>query len=321
MVFGTHVIPWTKGLRGGRDLIQRAFEVANQIGDLCFAAYSCVNLNTNLLAAGSPLIEVQREAEYGLDFARKVRFGAVIDHISSQLGLIRTLRDSTPTFGSFDDGQFNEIRFERHLAAATAAQPGCFYWILKLQARFFSGDYASAVEASLEARRLLWTASSHFETAEYHFYSALARAAAAHSATFSFAEGSAREDHLRALAKHHQHLALWADNCPMNFENRVALVGAEIARIENRELDAERFYEQAIRSSHVNGFIQNEALASELAGRLPRLGSHWQSTATRRGISTARRRGTRSDLHEHNWCACRSIGPRHRHQSITNPVE
>jgi PAS domain S-box-containing protein len=267
MVFGTHVIPWTKGLRGGRDLIQRAFEVANQIGDLCFAAYSCVNLNTNLLAAGSPLIEVQREAEYGLDFARKVRFGAVIDHISSQLGLIRTLRDSTPTFGSFDDGQFNEIRFERHLAAATAAQPGCFYWILKLQARFFSGDYASAVEASLEARRLLWTASSHFETAEYHFYSALARAAAAHSATFSFAEGSAREDHLRALAKHHQQLALWADNCPMNFENRVALVGAEIARIENRELDAERFYEQAIRSSHVNGFIQNEALASELAGR------------------------------------------------------
>jgi hypothetical protein len=35
-------------------------------------------------------------------------------------------------------------------------------------------------------------------------------------------------------------------NCPENFENRVALVGAEIARIEGRELDAERLYERAI---------------------------------------------------------------------------
>ena len=69
------------------------------------------------------------------------------------------------------------------------------------------------------------------------------------------------------MVGHHQQLALWADNCPMNFEDRVALVGAEIARIQNRELDAERFYEQAIRSSHASGFIHNEALASELAAR------------------------------------------------------
>jgi predicted ATPase/signal transduction histidine kinase len=265
MVFGTHVMPWANSFRAGRDLIQRAFEVANRIGDLCFAAYSCVNLNTNLLAAGGPLVEIQREAENGLDFARMVRFAAVIEHIESQLGFIRTLRGLTPTFGSFNDGQFDEIRFEGQLAEATAAQPGCFYWILKLQARFFAGDYDSAIEASLEARRLLWTAASHFETAEYHFYSALAHAAVAHSATFSFTEASAKEEHLRTLAEHHKQLALWEDNCPTNFENRVALVGAEMARIQNRELDAERFYEQAIRSSHANGFVHNEALACELA--------------------------------------------------------
>ena len=155
MVFGSHVMPWTKGLPAGREFVRRAFEVANQIGDLCFAAYSCVNLNTNLLATGNSLVEAEREAENGLDFARKVRFAAVIEHIESQLGLIRTLRGSTPAFGSFDDEQFDELRFERHLAETTAAQPGCFYWILKLQARFFAGDYASALEASRKAERLL----------------------------------------------------------------------------------------------------------------------------------------------------------------------
>jgi len=89
----------------GRDLIHRAFEAANKIGDPTFAAYSCNNLNTNLLAAGDPLVEVQREAEHGLEFAQKARFGLVIDIITPQLGLTRTLCGLTPKFGSFDDGQ------------------------------------------------------------------------------------------------------------------------------------------------------------------------------------------------------------------------
>ena len=32
---------------------------------------------------------------------------------------------------------------------------------------------------------------------------------------------------------------IWAENCPENFENRAALVGAEIARLEGRDLEAD----------------------------------------------------------------------------------
>jgi hypothetical protein len=262
MVFGSHVMPWTKHVRAGRDLVHRTFEAANKIGDLTFAAYSCINLNTNLLAAGDPLVEVQREAENGLEFARKARFGLAIDLVTAQLGLIRTLCGMTPKFGSFDDGQFDELRFERHLANDPAAQPECFYWIRKLQARFFAGDYESAIDASLRAQRLLWTAPSNFEMAEYHFYGALS-----HAASWDSASPDQRQQHFEALAAHHRQLEVWAENCPENFENRAALVGAEIARIEHRELDAELLYEQAIRSSHSNGFVHNEALANELAAR------------------------------------------------------
>jgi PAS domain S-box-containing protein len=72
---------------------------------------------------------------------------------------------------------------------------------------------------------------------------------------------------LDAVAAHHKQLQIWAANCPENFENRAALVGAEIARLEGRELEAERLYEQAIRSARANGFIHQEALAYELAAR------------------------------------------------------
>jgi PAS domain S-box-containing protein len=260
--FGNVVLPWTKHVRAGRDLVRRAFETANKVGDLTYVAYCGNQLNTNLLAAGDPLAEVQREAEHGLAFAQKARFGFVVDRIVTQLGLIRTLRGLTPTFGCFDDGQFDEPRFERHLSEnPDLAFVECWYWIRKLQARFFAGNYASAIDASSRAQRLLWTSPSYFEMAEYVFYGALSHAASCDAAPAD------QQQHLDAVAAHHKQLQLWAANCPDNFENRAALVGAEIARIEGRELDAERLYEQAIRSARANGFIHNEALANELASR------------------------------------------------------
>ena len=38
----------------GRDLVRRAFDAANRIGDLTFAAYSCNDLNTNSSRGGRP---------------------------------------------------------------------------------------------------------------------------------------------------------------------------------------------------------------------------------------------------------------------------
>jgi PAS domain S-box-containing protein len=261
--FGNFVLPWTRHVRAGRDFLHRALQAANKMGDLTYVAYSGDHLAGNLLAAGDPLVDVQRETENALSFAQKTQFGSVVDIIATQLGLIRTLRGLTPIFGSFDDGKFDEFGIERRFARSPhLAHVACWYWIRKLQARFFAGEYAAAVEASSRARSLLWTLVAHFETAEYEFYGALSRAAWCDSAP-----AAERRQHLEALAAHHKQLQAWADNCPDNFENRAALVAAEIARLDGRELDAERLYEQAIRSARANGFIQNEALAYELAAR------------------------------------------------------
>jgi len=261
MLFGNLIMPWTKHVRTGRDLVRRAFDVANAIGDLAYATYSCNSLITNLLAAGDPLVDVQREAEEGLEFAEKARFGLVIDIIAVQLGLIRTLRGLTPIFGCFNDERFDELRVERRLSSdPMLARAACSYWMRKLQARFFAGDYVSAVEASVAAQHLLRAAPAYFETAEAHFYGALS-----HAASCDAALPAQYRQHVQAVTAHHRQLAIWAEHCPENFENRAALVGAEIARLEGRELDAERLYEQAIHAAHANGFVHNEAIAYERA--------------------------------------------------------
>ncbi|MDB5864762.1 MAG: histidine kinase, partial [Betaproteobacteria bacterium] len=233
-IYAATVMQWTQHPRAGRDLLREAFTVASRSGNLTFASLSCNNLVSNLLAAGVALRDVQREAEHGLAFARNARFGMVIDIITSQLGLIRTLRGLTPKFGCFDEGEFNELHFEGHLADRPAlAIAECWYWIRKLQARFFADDHAAAIHAASMAQRLLWTSPLLPETADYHYYAGLSRAA-----RWDTAPPGEQQQHLQSLAAHHEQLQAWAADCPDNFGNRAALVGAEIARIEGRDLDA-----------------------------------------------------------------------------------
>jgi PAS domain S-box-containing protein len=263
LLFGHHVMPWARHVLDGRDLLRRAFDTAYEVGDLIFAASSRNSLISNLLMTGDPLSGVQAEAENCLAFDRRARYGWAVDVITSGLRLIRTLRGFTPKFGCFNDEDFDEIRFEGHLAGnPTLVLAECSYWIRKLQARFLAGDYTSALEASLNAQRLLWSVPSTLEGTEFSFYGALS-----HAASWDLASPDQRDQHVEALGVHHRQLEIWAEHCPENFENRAALVGAEIARIEGRLLDAEQLYEKAIRSAHANHFVHNEALANEVAAR------------------------------------------------------
>ena len=265
MNMGSTVLPWTKHPTTGRELVRRAFDLAYRIGDLTFASYSWVQLVTVCLAVGDPLAEVEKDCENGLAFGRRVHFGLVIELCGAQLGLIRSLRGLTPTFGCLDHEEYNELETERRLACSpNLAFAEFYYWTRKLQARFFAGDFASAVDASLnaDADRLLWTSAAMFESAEHRFYGALA-----HAAAWDSASPGQRPKHLASLIAHHGQLQVWAEHNPDTFANRAALAGAEIARIEGRTLEAEELYEKAIRSAHANGFVQNEGVANEAAGR------------------------------------------------------
>ena len=250
MHFGNVNLPMARHLRDGRELLRRGLEAAKNTGDLICEGYCYTHMITNLLAAGDPLAGVQGEAEASLAFAHKAHFGFAIDVSATQLGLTRTLRGLTPAFGSFDDEHFDEIEIERHFVEnPDLVIAHCWYWIRKLQARFFAGDYLAAVDAAMNAQRLLWASASYLEEAEYHYYSALSLAACCEP-------DPAREylESLEAIAAHNRYLQLRAETCPENFENLALLVSAEIARLERRDIDAMRLYEDAIRSARASGF-------------------------------------------------------------------
>jgi PAS domain S-box-containing protein len=263
LAFATQVMPTVQHARKCRELLRTALHSATEMGDLTHAAYSADQLVWTALTTADPLDEVQWEAAKGLELARRTRFGLVADYFRLKLQLIRTLRGLTAAFGSFNDAEFDEATFERHLASNPALfDVSLGYWALKVQAWFFAGDYAAAIEAAARARHWTGIKVLVFEQAWFEFYSGLC-----HAASWDRASLEARPGHLEALTGHHRQLEILAHYCPENFASRALLLGAEIARLEHREPDAERLYEQAINSARAHGLVHVEAIAYEFAAK------------------------------------------------------
>ncbi|TAU83251.1 AAA family ATPase [Rhizobium leguminosarum] len=259
--YSCYAVPWSRHLPESIPLTRRALEVGLAAGDLVFAAATAKSLVSNLLVSGEPLQVVEHEATQFLELANKAGFGLAADTAIGLLLLVRALRggaagnDTLPARSSF----LQRLKGAGEPLTLALA----WHWIQEIQARFLEGDFTAAVEAEHEARKILSLTRSSIDFGEYHFYGALA-----HAAACTDAPEEKRPVHLRSIRAHQTQIGVWAKSCPENFGNRLSLLSAEIARLEGRDLDALELYEQAASSARLYGFTQNEAISNELASRL-----------------------------------------------------
>jgi predicted ATPase/signal transduction histidine kinase/DNA-binding response OmpR family regulator/GAF domain-containing protein len=253
---------WTQPLTSVIELRRATTRTAAERGDLTFACYGMHQSITYLLMRNDPLDTVWRESAMALDFARTAKFRDVVDLILSQQRFIASMQGCDANFSAFDDVRFDEAASEAQLTAARMPTMICLHWIRKLKARYLSGDFTEALRASDKAKVLLRISAVQLQLLDYYYYTALTVAAL-------YEEASADEQTgwRNLLKAHREQLGEWAENYPPTFADKHALVSAEVARIEGRDADAMRLYEQAIRSARKHGFVQNEGTAHEAAAR------------------------------------------------------
>jgi predicted ATPase/signal transduction histidine kinase/GAF domain-containing protein/ActR/RegA family two-component response regulator len=253
---------WTEPLTNVIELRQATTRAATARGDLTFACYGMHQSITYLLMRNDPLDAVWRESEIALDFVRTAQFRDVVDLLVSQQRFIASMQGRDAGFSTFRDERFDEPAFEAQLTSARTPTVICLYWIRKLKARYLSGDYAEAQAAADKAKALLRSSAVQLQLLDYFYYAAL-------TMTALYEEACADEQLIwrERLTAHQVQLREWTENHPPTFSDKHALVLAEIARLEGRDLDAMGLYDQAIRAANDNGFVQNEGLSHELAAR------------------------------------------------------
>src|SRR5260370_12906291 len=168
---------WSQPIATAIDLSRVTIRSAIETGDLTFACYGMLQSVAGLLLRNDPLDAVWRESEMALDFAREAKYGDAVDIILSQQRFVSTMQGRTATFSTFNDGQFDEATFEAQLTRDRMTLTTCWYWILKLKARFLSGDYADALAAADKAKPLLSAGAGQIQMLDYFYYAALPVAA------------------------------------------------------------------------------------------------------------------------------------------------
>ncbi|AKI99168.1 Signal transduction histidine kinase CheA [Archangium gephyra] len=250
------VRPLSLSLRHVRD----AFLHALQGGDFQIACYCSNHIVTDRLTLGHPLEEVYQESVARLAFARRADFPAVEDVIHHVQCYVQQMRGLSRSFETLSSDTFDEDAFEAGMASEHMG--ACWYWIIKLQSRFMSGDFPRALEAGNRAAGLTWTSLGHIQLLSFHLYRALALAAC-----YPAAAPEEQRRYLEDLRRHHRQLAEWGSHCPENFRAPERMVFAELSRLDGHLEEALKAYEEAIHSARAHGFLQNEGLASELAAR------------------------------------------------------
>ncbi|MBD2440274.1 ATP-binding sensor histidine kinase [Nostoc sp. FACHB-110] len=133
-----------------------------------------------------------------------------------------------------------------------------FVYSYKLFLAYFFGNYQAALEYITQVQSCLMAASGLIFVPVFHCYAALT-----HLALVS----TAPEEILTKVESHQQILYQWAQDAPINYLHKWHLVEAEKLRVRGDKLAAMEHYEQAITLAKTNQFLNEEALANELAAK------------------------------------------------------
>lgn len=135
-----------------------------------------------------------------------------------------------------------------------------YFYLNKLILCYFFRKYQQASENAVQAEQYLDGVKAFLVVPVFYFYDSLAQLA-----IYPSRPHSQQEHILNKVINNQEKMQKWADHAPMNFQHKYELVEAEKARILGQYWQAMEYYDRAIRGAKEHQYIQEEALANELA--------------------------------------------------------
>lgn len=252
---------WTKPLHTTLDPLKQIHLDGMAAGDLETAANAATLYCIYGLFCGHELTQLEKETAVYCGAIELLQRPSMFKNQKIlwqfQQNLIGKSRDPAVLQGDIcDERQLQEIELmaEDHFLASTL----CFFrcWLLYLFRR--PREALAAIEIN---GRYVDRLVGNFGTSLHYLFDSLVRLEVLGEVSIS-----ERIRHLRKIRKNQKKMRHWAKHNPQNFLNKWALVEARLAQHARKPLKAMRYFEQAIRLARDNGFLQEEALAKELAG-------------------------------------------------------
>ncbi|MBD1811367.1 AAA family ATPase [Microcoleus vaginatus DQ-U2] len=253
---------WNEPLRDTSSLCMEAYHSGIETGDFDCAASITLSYAYALYLSGVELIDAKKEMAKALEFTYQTQQEAYIHwgqiFMQAILNLGEQVENPCCLIGEVYDEQ---KMIPVHQAGGD--RTGLMHvYSHKLILCYLFEEFQQAVENADRFEEYSANAASLFILPVVYLYDMLARLA-----LYPNSSETEREEILTKVATKQEKMETWAKQAPMNYLHKFYLVEAERDRVLGNDKDAREYYDKAIILARENEYLNEEALAYELAGR------------------------------------------------------
>ncbi|WP_348250042.1 PAS domain S-box protein [Leptolyngbya sp. GB1-A1] len=259
---GTHILQWKVHLRNIIPMLADTYQSGVETGDFECAGYAAYNICYNSFSAGEELTQLEQKTATYSKATNQIRRKSPSNWLAIVWQTILNLLDRSENPSRLVGRVCNEEEALSHAIAVKDRTVIQILYLHKVMLCYLFEEHHQAVQTAILARQHFEEVSAIISLPIFCFYHSLALLS-----LLLDASNSEKAAWLNCVNTNQEKMQKWAEHAPMNYLHKFYLVEAEKARVLRQFLEAEEFYEQAIQGARENEYIQEEALAYELAAK------------------------------------------------------
>ncbi len=261
-LFASYISCWRQHIRETEPLNNEAFTAGLESGEIPYAGYILMINIFEFFYLGNPLPESEEKAQKFLEFTRETNNVVATDVIFGCHLVIRNLQGLTGDKYSFDDRELSEATYLENCRNYQSNMALCYYYMTKAKALYLYQDFSLALECLMESQKVLPFISSTIGVAQHNFYYSLTLLG-----LYSTVDSKTQTAYLEQVRMNQARMKKWSESAPQNYLHKHLLIEAELARVLGDRSTAMDLYDRAIELAKETKYLQEEALANELAAR------------------------------------------------------
>jgi predicted ATPase/serine phosphatase RsbU (regulator of sigma subunit)/tRNA A-37 threonylcarbamoyl transferase component Bud32 len=261
-MWGGFVSHYTEHLDRSREHLIRGYYSGVENGAYQWAGYCAINFLAMCFWGTDSLKEVSEKIDKITPGLKKVDPNMVQYYYATK-ATIYNLIEPVEDWSVLDESVWPNAKNILNSCLEKNDLPTVFLELVcKLSLANWYSDFEKAIDYANSAEKYLIGVTGIFMNPAFHFHQCLAL-----SVGYDCADGEKQAQYVEKIKSNLEKFKLWSKHCPSTYLHQRLLIEAELARITGNALEAQDLYDQAISSARENKFLQNEALASELAAK------------------------------------------------------
>ncbi|MFQ4138517.1 PAS domain S-box protein [Nodosilinea sp. PGN35] len=261
-LFSDHVMQWKVHLKETIPLLVEAYQEGVETGDFETAGYAAYDVCYNSFFVGEELTQLEQKTATYSKAVDRIRRESPSTWIAIVSQTILNLLDRSENPSRLVGRVCNEEQALPHALAVKDGTAIQMLYLHKVILCYLFEKYHQAVQTAILARKPFEEVTAIKVLPIFFFYHSLALLSLSLDAS-----NSEKVAWLNCVNTNQKKMQKWAEHAPMNYLHKFYLVEAEKARVLGQFFEAEEFYERAIAGAAENEYIQEEALAYELAAK------------------------------------------------------